>query len=1013
MKEKSIAFKIGLSLALSVVLVLSGLGIYNYFSTKTQLYNQLDNDIEQISDRLAFLLTTPVWNFNTEEADVIVKIEMKNHDVFGVVIKESSGNEFLKRSRDNNWEVSEEDIDVEKSYTNLQKDIVRDGNTIGYVEVFFVDKFIKEHLNSVLLGVILNVLVTAIILIIILQVGIKKLVLDPISDVSNHVGMIRDEVLNGNLSIRGSPEDVDTDFRPIINQTNELIEAFVTPITLTNDYIDHLSKGNIPEKITAKYYGDFDKLKNNINIFIETLSTFIDEMETMRDKHQAGDIDHKIDPAIFKGAYSRMADGFNHSVGVHIDVILKILDVLEKYAQGNFNVQLEQLPGKLAIANKSTNQLHDNLISIVSEINCLINSVQEGNLKTKGDSSKYSGDWATLISSINDLIDSLVQPLQMTAEFLDSISKGKEYSKITGEYKGDFNTIKNNINNVVGVIDNVINIVDNLTHSIVDGKLQARGDVSSFEGRWKHIATGINNIVNAFIKPINMMTEYIDRIAEGNLPPLITDDYRGDFVHVKNNFNAAIQTLLTMTDEMNKLIENQKEGYLNYRMNPDQLKGVYKGILAGVNQSLDSIIIPLTDAISLLDQYSVGNIQQEMRDLPGDQKMLSNSMNGIRSNLRNLIQEMTKLVQGAVNGEINIRGNVKGFAGDFAKIIDGVNRTLEAFSEPMKDAMNVMEHIANKNLKERVTGHYKGEFGIFKENINTATKDLENALLQVDSAVYQIQGGSVEISNGSQNLASGTSRQASSLEEISASLEEMNELTKNVADNSAQAKNLSEQSLNSVIEGEKSMQEMNVSMEDINKSSIETAKIIKTIDEIAFQTNLLALNAAVEAAHAGEAGKGFAVVAEEVKNLALRSAEAARSTAELIDTSTRNTDRGMKIVDEVTKSFVEIKHNFDKVNLIVNEISAASDEQSQGIDQINSGIVDLNNLTQKNAANAEEFSSAAEELNSQAAELKGMVDEFDLSNKSSSGSRVDRRAPEIEHNNQYLLPDSSDDYDDF
>ena len=510
-----------------------------------------------------------------------------------------------------------------------------------------------------------------------------------------------------------------------------------------------------------------------------------------------------------------------------------------------------------------------------------------------------------------------------------------------------------------------------------------------------------------------MMTEYIDRIAEGNLPPLITDDYRGDFVHVKNNFNAAIQTLLTMTEEMNELIAQQKEGYLSYRMNPDQLKGVYKSILDGVNQSLDNIILPVTDVISLLDQYSNGNIQQEMRDLPGDQRMLSNSMNRIRANLRNLIHEMTKLVQGAVNGEINVRGNVKGFAGDFAKIIDGVNKTLEAFSDPMKDAMNVMEQIANKNLTERVTGHYKGEFGIFKENINSATKDLENALLQVDSAVYQIQGGSVEISNSSQNLASGTSQQASSLEEISASLEEMNELTKNVADNSAQAKNLSEQSLNSVLEGEKSMEEMNVSMEDINKSSIETAKIIKTIDEIAFQTNLLALNAAVEAAHAGEAGKGFAVVAEEVKNLALRSAEAAKSTAELIDTSTRNTDKGMKIVDEVTKSFTEIKHNFEKVNLIVNEISAASDEQAQGIDQINSGIVEMNNLTQKNAANAEEFSSAAEELNSQAAELKGMVDEFELSNKYSSGSKANKRAAVIEHEDKYFLPESTQDFDDF
>ncbi|MCD4651190.1 MAG: hypothetical protein K8S56_05310, partial [Candidatus Cloacimonetes bacterium] len=155
----------------------------------------------------------------------------------------------------------------------------------------------------------------------------------------------------------------------------------------------------------------------------------------------------------------------------------------------------------------------------------------------------------------------------------------------------------------------------------------------------------------------------------------------------------------------------------------------------------------------------------------------------------------------------------------------------------------------------------------------------------------------------------------------------------------------------------------------------------------AFQTNLLALNAAVEAAHAGEAGKGFAVVAEEVKNLALRSAEAAKNTNELIEGSLRNSNAGATIVSEVINSFTEINSSFDKVNSIVQEIAAASDEQSQGITQVNQAVEELNKLTQRNAANAEESAAAAEELSSQSAELKSMANEFELS-KSSYGSGI-------------------------
>jgi methyl-accepting chemotaxis protein len=182
------------------------------------------------------------------------------------------------------------------------------------------------------------------------------------------------------------------------------------------------------------------------------------------------------------------------------------------------------------------------------------------------------------------------------------------------------------------------------------------------------------------------------------------------------------------------------------------------------------------------------------------------------------------------------------------------------------------------------------------------------------------------------------------------------------------------------------MGRMSTAIEDIKKSSDETAKIIKTIDEIAFQTNLLALNAAVEAARAGEAGKGFAVVAEEVRNLAQRSAEAARNTADMIEGSVKNADNGVTISGEVATLLDEIAGNNGKVNDLVGEIAAASNEQAQGIDQINTAVGQMDQVTQSNAANAEESASASEELSAQAEALSGMVVQLQSMVGGSNGS---------------------------
>jgi methyl-accepting chemotaxis protein len=696
----------------------------------------------------------------------------------------------------------------------------------------------------------------------------------------------------------------------------------------------------------------------------------------------------------------------------------------------------------------------------------LVVKAKAGDLSARA-SVKAEGDYQFLVDGINEMLDALVGPLNVAAEYIDRISKGDIPEQITAEYHGDFNNIKNSLNNCIGAINGVIGEMGGLVGAASEGVLTKRGDTGKFQGAYQEMVQGTNGLIDSIVDPLTDLRTCLEQMAVNDLTNKMSKDYPGVWNELKGATNSVHGQLVriretvtrisdgdlsdldeykkigrrsendTLMPALTKLMESIKSvidevmmltgavtaGDLSKRADESNFQGAYRDIVHGLNGLIESVAGSLNEITGVLNRLAVNDYTQKVeKEYTGAWNELKASANntmlrllnlqdlaikvgagdlskleefrkiGRRSENDRLVPGFTRMMEAiealtgdvdalagaSINGKLSTRADATKHQGQYRKVVEGVNATLDAVLQPVKEASDCLQEMAKGNLDTEMKGDYRGDHAVIKENLNATPEALNDILGQVAVAVDQVTSGASQVSDSSQSLSQAATESASSLEEITASMHELTSQTSMNAENATQANQLAAQAKISAEKGNAEMGAMVKAMKDINESASSISKIIKAIDEIAFQTNLLALNASVEAARAGVHGKGFTVVAEEVRNLAQRSAAAAKETAETIEGSIKKTEVGAKIAEDTSRALEEIVAGSTKVTDLIGEIASASKEQAEGIAQINQGLSQVDQVTQQVTANSEESASASEELSSQSLQLKQMLDKFRL-----------------------------------
>ncbi|WLQ16579.1 CHASE3 domain-containing protein [Hahella aquimaris] len=478
-----------------------------------------------------------------------------------------------------------------------------------------------------------------------------------------------------------------------------------------------------------------------------------------------------------------------------------------------------------------------------------------------------------------------------------------------------------------------------------------------------------------------------ERIAAGDLSMSLSS---GNTVGVQRSMAKMKEKLTQVIEqELQSIIDRAKKGDLSERINLSDKDGFYGRLSNSINELLDVNEQVVTDTLNMFGAMAKGDLSHHIQtEYSGSFEKLKKDANLTVNKLTQVIErDIQGLVNKARHGDLADRIELKDKQGFFKDLSSSINELVNVNAQVLNDVSRVMSALSQGNLNQKITAEYQGVFAKLKDDANNTIDKLTEVVGKINEAASQVKTGSKEIAMGNSDLSARTEKQAASLEETASSMEELSQAVGLNADKAQKAADLAKNAQQAALRGGNVVDEAIQAMGGITEASDKIADIIGVIDDMAFQTNLLALNAAVEAARAGEQGRGFAVVAGEVRDLARRSASAAKEIKTLIVDSTKRVEDGSTQVNHSGETLRKIVDSVKDVVMVIEEIATSATEQSQGIEQVNLAVAQMDQMTQQNAALVEEASAASEAMSDQAAAMLSLMSFF-KSNQLEAGTEA-------------------------